>query len=347
MAYQSVGWANPIGPTIVNSAGYFDPIFTDRSLGVYDGGQAWCILDTPSTEVWFSTRLTKETLSGVSGSSPSVVIFDDHGNMLFQLIIANNNGASIFRYIDTSDVSSSGNGTYVDAMSDTYGNDDPSVFNRAFNTDITTKMDVHLVSNAGAGMIEVFINDDPLFRATGLDNGGNPIRRAFMSVSNYSNNSTNLRNHWSEWFFGTEAGYTTIGKRPITKTPDGDSATNTAWVGSFTDVNSQTSDVTGSGIYSDTGGQAQTFTFPAISNNDLLVETVALLAYGTIGIDGGGPSDYESYARVSGSNYSGTAFSPTIVYGQHQGFFDLNPDTGNRWTPNEIDASEFGVISVV
>lgn len=76
-------------------------------------------------------------------------------------------------------------------------------------------------------------------------------------------------------------------------------------------------------------------------NNGYSIKAVQSLLYARK--DDAGTQQVNPVARVSGTNYTGSAQTLNNTYNYYMKVYDQNPNTSATWTPSEVNSSEFGL----
>lgn len=132
--------------------------------------------------------------------------------------------------------------------------------------------------------------------------------------------------------------------------PTGD-GTNTAWSGTFADVDeisSSTATIDADDISAASAGDIETFTTTAISSAFAAGKTIRAVAVACRARNNGGGGDVELCLRSGGTNYFG-AHSAAIGSAFSDGFYHVwntNPNGGGAWTLSDVNALEFGVRAI-
>lgn len=206
---------------------------------------------------------------------------------------------------------------------------------------------ITIVGVCAAGATRIYINGSPsgaigAIASASMNNiaaarlyvGGNGVGVAFGQDNG----------NWSQVIVANEA---TVGWRYYTKVPTSNSATNTAWTGTFTDVDEA---VTNDGDFAEStvAGDIDTYLGAAIAlPGNVAVKCVNICT--RVRITGAGPQNLQHALRIGAANY----FSPNVSgldvgYTGQQSIFMNDPSTGIPWTtPNAGAATlEFGYKSI-
>ena len=143
----------------------------------------------------------------------------------------------------------------------------------------------------------------------------------------------------SEHLIGLENS-STVGLRVFSKKATGNSATNNAWTGGYTDVNAPGEDV-GQLAHVGSAGQRQGFTFPSLPADELTVKKVQLSSRAT----GFSSRSLKHSVRIGSTDYDQADVSATKVPTFTVVDLDTSPATATAWTKAELDGAEFGVVS--
>lgn len=132
--------------------------------------------------------------------------------------------------------------------------------------------------------------------------------------------------------------------------PTGNSATNTAWTGAFSNLNVNPSanytTVDGKGAVSSAGSQAMSYTKQALGNfgDDGAILAVQVSARAK---NDGSSADFDLMVRSGGSNYTashGRTINTTNTNG-YAAIWNTDPATGVAWTKSGVDNAEIGMVS--
>lgn len=328
--YEHVGYANITGTVVISGSTSSDTDLNFWSASYRQspgaGNYQSLNLTAATTEAWFKVRMTNFT--SASGNDSILTIYDSGGNVLLDATRSPTRGAAglRFRYRDGGVLVTATKEAFLDFL-------------------VSTMFDIEIVSNnSGGGRIRIFQEEGLILSVTGISNGGLTINRCELRNWGHASSLIADRIGWSEFLVGIGANSPTLGRRVYSKAPTGNSAVNTAWTGSFTDVDEGLITPDALFITSNTAGQRKGFTFPTLSAPNGRVETVAI--FHTALHNGSGVVNHAPSIRLTGVNYDGAAINPTgvqIGYSQQQ---ILNPATGQPWLVTEVTGAEYGFISI-
>lgn len=135
--------------------------------------------------------------------------------------------------------------------------------------------------------------------------------------------------------------------RVFTSLPTGDDAAYKQWTPSagtshYANVNQNPPDDDSTYNSSQTVGQIDLYTFPAISPTGSIFATQTVL---TARKDDVGARTIEEECRSAGATYSGAnSFPPGSSYAMFRQIREVDPATGVAWTVSGLNAAEFGVV---
>lgn len=191
------------------------------------------------------------------------------------------------------------------------------------------------------GALKMWQNGSLVIDETGVnfDTAGDPVKLTIDRWTSFNSNA-----QFSQCIV---AEYNTVGHTVRRRAATGDSSTNTAWAGSYTDI-AKTGINDSTNITSDSAGQDETFTAGNLSAtpSNQFIKCVAIAARGKN--DGGSaPQNFRGLLRIGSTNYAASGDVP--LNDGYQGtisIFDVNPSTTNPWADiSEVNATEFGVRS--
>lgn len=321
MAYPYKNHVNNLGAlanTTACDTNYQDSgwaINTGKELqGVFDGGNL--------TEMWIHFRMNIDggsfrdnnwfhIVDSVTGQS---LVFADP-----------NSGTTTFKY-------------YI-------GSSTINLPNTLTHNGITQTIDIHYKIHATTGFVKVYV-DGGLHTETGdTDTVGTLISPSAEKVRwTPPNVTTNSSVFVAEYIVGDDAASSTVGLRLVDLPADGN-GTHTAFTGVYTDIDEAQATPDAAFVSSSTGGQRETFTFPALpagvpSNGIVEVGINSLGLVNTL-------SDYKHSCYIGATDYDGANVGAGVTLARHfTNFTGTSPATGVNWTKAEVEASEYGLLSV-
>jgi hypothetical protein len=160
-------------------------------------------------------------------------------------------------------------------------------------------------------------------------------------------NTTNFGGACSGYSQFVIADESTLGWKVDCSPATGNSAVNTGWTGSYTDID-EIPTVNTDFISAATDGLVETFTRAAKTLTGRSIKALVVAARAKN--DGSSPANIEAALRVGGVNYFSAPLPGLIAtYGPVQGIFEDDPSTAAPWDPATAGsaATEFGLRSAV
>lgn len=314
------------GPTESTAGGFFDGSFSRCSVQVNGTSTSPVWVDTPVfgnlTTSWTHVKLF------ANGSTADLTTYPAYwlnaaGVPVVRIVHRTSN------VLDTVDFEYSTNGTTWTATGV------PVSVSLITAPGIT--LDVKILCNSVAGNLRMYNGGTKIIDAT-VDLSGIPQISKFR-LAGGSAGGFGFQINFSECIISASP---TIGLRLLTRYPSAN-GTNTAWSGSYTDVNEIIFD-DATQITSSTLGQLETFQIsgPAMPGG-YFVKAVGVYARGNN--SGTGIGDLDMVTRVAGTNY----VSPTQILDvglQAVGYvWDSDPSTALPWANAAIGTLEIGVKS--
>ena len=254
--------------------------------------------------------------------------------------------AALFRFDDSGTVQDSlvynGDGTFsVRRVSSTVLG---TTANLGILTDVWYYLEIDITIHDTAGAYELRVNGVSVLSDSSVDtrNGG----------SGTCNTATLIWGTTGSCSY--DDGYAASGSssfqgeiRVVTQVPTGDGADQDWDPSSGSDGYAMVDEIPEDGdttyISSGTGGDKDTFTFPALglSGTVLAVQTVAVARK-----DDSGSRSIKSVVRSGGTDYAGSSHALSTSYAAYPDIWTTDPDTSSAWDVAGVDAAEYGVENV-
>lgn len=289
------------------------------------GGTVRQTISATTQEAWFHFRALKYSTLTRSSNDPIFKIIDSAGNVLLQAKLTQTNNETPDHYIQYLDTTLQTHATLL-----------------TLNTGGLYTIDIRVVTGAGTGLFELYQDDTLLASATGLTNGTNPIKQCHLTNNQHTETIDRCDYYYSELLCGV-GNSPTVGRRVFTALPTGDSATNTAWTGTFADVDELTSQGDGNFVFTGTITQRQGFTFPAMPSTNSVIEAVAITQHALKGSTS--TLDITPSVRIGATDYDQSALGVITTTKPYETIMPLSPASGTNWTVSELNAAEFGIIT--
>lgn len=139
------------------------------------------------------------------------------------------------------------------------------------------------------------------------------------------------------------ADYSLIGTNLKTIVPDTASATNTAWTGTYIEVD-EVAYSDADFIYSTSNGDVETYTKSGLDLSAYIVQGMAVSARANCGATG--PQNLQLALRTSATNYVSASILQGAGYAVSQNIWATNPNTSAAWASAAAQAAEFGVKAI-
>jgi hypothetical protein len=193
---------------------------------------------------------------------------------------------------------------------------------------------------AGAGGIGAFYaGGTQIFNVTGLDNSGFAGVDQIKLYGIDSNAAHDATSYWSQVICDSVS---TIGRFLRTDRLNSNSAVNTGWTGSVTDINElPTNDSTF--IDSAASGQISTFYESGMDLTGLNILARGVSA--RMRVQGSGPPNLDLTLRSGSGNYFASPIPASAGFQASFNSWTTNPDGSVAWTPSTAQATEVGAKS--
>ena len=274
-------------------------------------------------EAWCHGRIDMGTSVRVQASSIPIIIYDDSGN---QIVRVKNDGFGNFQ-----------------AMYD-FGGGWTNFGSTFVYSGGAANIDVHVKIDDTVGEIHVYYNDTLYATFNGDTVGsytGHKIQKARYGGSSGTTSAFRLTLYETMWGEGDSP---TNGLRVFCKAPTGNSGTNTAWTGDYTDVD-EIDPLTPDANIVTTGSASQRegFTIPSLPSG-ISEFSIQCMGFSALA-QGDGTRDFAFSYRLDSTDYDGSA----VGLGLSQEWFEqsdfVNPDTASAWLVSDLSGAEFGVLS--
>jgi hypothetical protein len=212
-------------------------------------------------------------------------------------------------------------------------------------TAIGVTFDFRIICNSTAGLIEVYSGGTRILTSatanpTGINLSGIPQISQFRPLGGHAG-GFGFQINFSEVIIATVP---TIGWRLLTRYPAGNSATNTAWTGSYTDIDETVFNDSDT-ITSNTASQVETYTTSGPSlPSGYFVKAIGVYARGKN--DGSGVANIDMAIRATGANYVSGTKTLDLGYTAVGNIWETDPSTSAVWDNAQVDAIEVGVKSI-
>jgi len=316
-------------PTWNTTGGVYDALGCRGSVDCAGFGEGVTSRFTGQTDLWFSFYVYNQNIDGGTDSVGILVRDNANSEDIFRLV-GTGSGMTL-QYWDGASWTSIG----AEMVEGAEGMTDATLY----------RVDMHLVLDNSSGSIDMYQDGNLLRSYSGDTIFGSTVSADEISFEHFRND-TSGGTHYSGIIIADED---TRGLRLNHHTLDGNSGTNTAWTGDYTDVDEDTTSDADL-IVSTTASQIEGFTFDSLNANfaDWDVHSVVLASRARN--DGGAaPQNIRHHIRsgstdyYAGSNFSGLT---TSFLGGYQDVFATDPDTASAWTQSGVNAAEAGVDSV-
>lgn len=307
---EEAGWVR-VSPSNLSTStlgAHYDSDFSRAAIEAARDGEHVIELSSAQSDFWFSCRYIQPNSGLPEGAS--IEFEDDTG--LVMLRVYDTTPGQQFQYYD--------------------GLDWQTIYSH--NTVDLYKMDIYVKFDASSGAFRFHVDKETQDELTGdtsqyLGAGGSGISK--IRLLGLSQSSPNF----SEVIVATDS---TIHRRVATLYPTGD-GTYTEMTGAYTDVDDAQID-DNEVLKSGTAGQRSSVTLSNLSStaDDFAVESVRVCARALKGSTG--PSNLDIGLRTDGADDYKASQSLSTGYLNFTGQWDTNPDTGEAWTPSEINAIE-------
>lgn len=322
--YGSIGLADFVGANYVTTGGTFDSVFCDRSILCNGSDYALVRTTVAGNDKWFHFVFMDSIATTGSGYADPFFITDATDVVLFT--VNNPTGGTTFtpRYLDTTLATG------------------PSFI---MNSNRLYTFDIHVRTGAGTGLVELYVNEVLVFSATGLNNGTQNIKELTIRSNKVDDTQFSFL-YYSEILVGEDALSPTVGRRVSSRFPTGNSAVNTGWNGSFTDLVNNSGISNGTFLRTSVAGQRKGQTFPNMTTTTINADVEALQVSSRALTTSTTAINYGHTFRVSGADYDQTSLGAGIIIGNYASVLYLNPATGLPWTQAIVNATEIGLISI-
>lgn len=310
-----------------------DTNFNPSGRGVRLSGSA--LLTTPvftaQTELWVKVAIGPLGTASVSSTQPFVMLKDTGGGTIFLQLDADANGNFNLEYWNGASYTEIGSADFAPVSG---GATLPITFT------------IHIILHNTTGVFECWMDDVLQWRYTGdtIFTGFTQCDQVILGSINSTTGSL-YSTTVSELIVSTTP---TWGYRVCSKVPSGDSATNTAWTGVYTDIDDAGVVADGDTNTVDVNGDVETYTCGALGTTPALMVPIAVItAFRGQNSGAGSANNIKHCIRRSGTNYysaSVTGLSATLA--PYIEVWALDPSTSAAWSVSGVDAAEFGYQAV-
>ncbi len=308
------------GTTFSTNTANFDATDVRSAINTGLSTSSAAIAFSPAPEAWFHTRFSRTTSVIFSDIAPFT--FSGGGVDFLRVFVKNSDNEAYFQYF---------NGTvWVDIG---------TPFISTFGGNVKRSLDVDIKLSATAGHFTIYT--DGVVRASFSGNTTLAVT-SFDAVTLSSANNTAFGYTWG---LLVQTG-PTIGAVVQTMGPDG-FGTNTAWTGSYLDVDEVGTVVATDFVSSGTAGQESSFSLsaPPTSPANTTISGVVVSAEASIGLTG--PQNLQLTTVLTAVTYPSANLSGlSVSLTQHQDVLAVNPATGLAWDTAALTTLEAGLKSI-